>query len=169
MKRLALILAILLASVGSVFAGDIYDEFREQLASIRDSYVTSLNMAIEDANSKGDASGWFWMRDQGLAATWKDLDFEPPESPLTVKEIPYGFRISGSISGFGIDIEVFVWTRDSDVQYTVTYRSSANASMKEVVREVFVNEQSDYPMKCAKGAVACYNGKSTFGKLKKKR
>ena len=79
------------------------------------------------------------------------------------------FRISGSISGFGIDIEVFVWTRDSDVQYTVTYRSSANASMKEVVREVFVNEQSDYPMKCAKGAVACYNGKSTFGKLKKKR
>lgn len=168
MRRSVLTVAILLASIVPALAGDAYDDFKEQLASVRDSYVTSLNMAIEDANSNGDASGWFWMRDQGLAATWKDLDFEPPESIFKIKEIPYGFSISGGRNGYWIDADVFVWTRDSDVQYTVTYRSSANASMKEVVREVFVNEQSDYPVKCAKGAVACYNGKSTFGKLKKK-
>lgn len=165
MRRFNFVLALLLLPLGA-FA-DAYDEFKEQLASIRDSYVTCLNMAIEDANSNGDASGWFWMRDQGLAATWKDLDFEPPESIFKIKEIPYGFSISGGRNGYWIDADVFVWTRDSDIQYTVTYRKDTSADAKLVAKEVFVNEQSDYPTKCSKGAVSCYNGKSTFGKLKK--
>lgn len=100
MKRFAFVLAILLLPLGA-FAGDVYDEFREQLASIRDSYVTCLNMAIEDAVSKGDASGWFWMRDQGLAATWKDLDFEAPESPFLLRKFPTDsvFRATFAVSG----------------------------------------------------------------------
>ena len=166
MKRFAIAVALFLFSAGSVFAGDAYDYFKEQLASVRDSYVTCVNMAMEDATS-GDPAGWFWMRSEGLAATWKDLDFEPPESIFKIKEIPYGFHLSGGRGSYWIDADIVVWTRDSDIQYTITYRKDTSADAKIVAKEVFVNEQSDYPTKCAKGAVSCYNGKSTFGKLKK--
>ena len=168
MKHIALISAVMAIAVNAAFAGDEPDkEFKEQLASLRDSYASALNMAMEDAND-GDPAGWFKARDEGLDADWDDLEFEPPTlSFFSVEEIPYGYRISGSTSDLQLNADVFVWTRNTDIQYTVTYRSGTNAAAKEIAKEVFQSEQSDYPSKCAKGAVTCYNGKSTFGDKKK--
>ena len=167
MKHLVLISAVMALAINA-FAGDDADkDFKEQLASLRDSYASALNMAMEDAND-GDPAGWFKARDEGLDADWDDLEFEPPTlSFFSVEEIPYGYRISGSTSDLQLNADVFVWTRNTDIQYTVTYRSGTNSAAKEIAKEVFQSEQSDYPSKCAKGAVTCYNGKSTFGDLKK--
>ena len=169
MKHFALIPIAFALAFGTVFAaeGDTYTQFKEELASLRDSYASALNMAMEDAMD-GDPAGWFKARDEGLDADWDDLEFEPPTLSLfSVEEIPYGFKISGSNHDYQLNAKVFVWTRNSDIQYTITYLAGTNSAAKEIAQEVFQNEQSDYPSKCAKGAVSCYNGKSTFGDLKK--
>lgn len=167
MKHLVLISAVMALAINAFSANDNEKEFKEQLASLRDSYASALNMAMEDA-MEGDPAGWFKARNEGLDADWDDLEFEPPTLSLfSVEEIPYGYKISGSNHDYQLNAEIFVWTRNSDIQYTITYLSGTNDAAKEIAKEVFQNEQSDYPSKCAKGAVTCYNGKSTFGELKK--
>ena len=168
MKHLVLISAVMALAINAFSANDNEKEFKEQLASLRDSYASALNMAMEDA-MEGDPAGWFKARNEGLDADWDDLEFEPPTLSLfSVEEIPYGYKISGSNHDFQLNAEIFVWTRNTDIQYTITYLDGTNEAAKEIAKEVFQNEQSDYPSKCAKGAVTCYNGKSTFGELKKK-
>ena len=168
MKHLALIPIAFALAFGSAFAADDnYTQFKEQLASLRDSYASALNMAMEDAMD-GDPAGWFKARNEGLDADWDDLEFEPPTLSLfSIEEIPYGYKISGSNHDYQLNAEIFVWTRNTDIQYTITYLPGTSESAKEIATEVCQTEQSDYPSKCAKGAVTCYNGKSTFGELKK--
>lgn len=166
------ILTVLGLSAGS-FAYDedmdTYRKFREELATIRDSYATNLNMAMEDA-MEGDPAGWFNARAEGLDADWHDLEFEPPTVTIfAVDEIPYGFRISGREGEYKLDVKVTVTTRDADIWYVTQFLGGTNAAAKEIVNEVFKNAVSDYVVNCPKDAVTCYKGKFTYGELKKSK
>ena len=171
MRHLAFFLALslyTLAVPGFAYDGDmdIYHEFKEELSLVRDGYLACINMAMETATEE-DAEGWFKLRDKGGAATWKDLEYDAPSKESTphisVEEIPYGFRISGADGAYKVDAKVRVGTRDSDIFYDVQFAKGSNAPGKEIFGEVFRNDGSD-SQRCAKDAVSCYNGKSTFGK-----
>ena len=60
---------------------DTYREVREELASLRDSYIADINMAMEEANAD-NPEGWFKARQDGFGRAWKDTDFEAPMSEV---------------------------------------------------------------------------------------
>lgn len=171
MRQLAFFLALslyTLAVPALAYDGDmdIYHEFKEELSLVRDGYLACINMAMETATEE-DAEGWFKLRDKGGAATWKDLEYELPKKEslpdIVVEELPYGFRIKGAHGSYKVDATVLVGTRDSDIFYDVQFAKGSNGPGKEIFGEVFRNDGSD-SKRCAKGAVSCYDGKSTFGK-----
>ena len=146
---------------------DTYREVREELASLRDSYIADINMAMEEANAD-NPEGWFNTRDKGFGYSWSDTDFEAPMSKVfTIEEIPYGFKVHGNKGEYKFNFKVMVATRDADIHYVVSILSGTNAAAKEIVNEVFKNEASDYHSPCPKDAVTCYKGRATYGKLRK--
>ena len=143
---------------------DTYREVREELASLRDSYIADINMAMEEANAD-NPEGWFKARQDGFGRAWKDTDFEAPMSEVfTIEEIPYGFKVRGKKGEYKFNFEVVVATRDSDIFYVVLVRSGTNPAAKEIVNEVFKNEASDYHSPCPKDAITCYKGRAVYGK-----
>ena len=108
-------LAVCLASFVPAFAVDDGSEppdnftiLKEELALIRDSYLVSLNEAIEASLGENteDLTPWFHLRDEGKAATWADLGYEVPKSlqHLKVTEIPYGLHIQGKVGQYSGDV-----------------------------------------------------------------
>ena len=143
---------------------DTYREVREELASLRDSYIADINMAMEEANAD-NPEGWFKARQNGFGRSWKDTDFEAPMSQVfAIEEIPYGFKVHGNKGEYKFNFKVVVTTRDADIYYVVSFLSGTNAAAKEIVNEVFKNEASDYHSPCPKDAITCYKGRSTNGK-----
>lgn len=147
---------------------DIYHEFKEDLSLVNDSYLLSLNMAIENTNDE-TLNRWFDLRAQGGAKTWKQLEFNVPDLKyLTLTEIPYGFKLKGSHGAYKVDAEVKVLTRDSDIFYDVKFLKATNAPGKEIMGEVFRNDRVIYfdeDSPCSKKAVTCINeyAKGTLG------
>lgn len=163
----------------SVFAYDgdmdIYHEFKEELALVRDGYVAALNMVMEDA-TENDPEGFLKLRDGGGASDWASLDYSAPtatDAPhLKVVEIPYGFRITGRDGAYSLDVDVRVVTRDSDIFYDVSHRKLSNGPGKEIFGEVFHNDRVvfyDESSPCKRESVTCIEeyAKGTLGKQKK--
>ena len=164
-------------TVSAVFAydGDMdtYHEFKEDLALVRDGYLSGINLAMEDAQAH-DPEGWFKARDNGEFAEWEDFDYVAPElEHFNVTEIPYGFRIKGKHGPYVMDAKIRVVTRDSDIFYDIEYQKGTNAAAKEVIVEVFRNDRVvfyDEKTPCKRKAVTCINEykQGTMGKVKKK-
>lgn len=155
---------------------DTYHQFKEELALVRDSYVSSLNMAMSDAN-EAEPEGWFKARDNGEAEDWDDIEYEPPlpgNIPhLVLEEIPYGFHLTGKHGPYKFDAKIRVVTRDNDIFYDITYNKGSNAAAKEVVNEVFHNDRVvfyDNNTPCKRASVTCIHeyAKGTLGKSRNK-
>ena len=171
----AILFAFLLGSV-PLFAydGDMdtYHEFKEDLSLARDSYLSSLNMAMEDASEKteGSLAGWFDVRRQGGAKTWSDLDYDAPSLKfLKIEEKPYGFKLEGSHGAYKISAEIRFVTRDNDIFYDVKYLKASNAAGKEIFGEIFHNDRVvfyDNATPCKRESVTCINeyAQGTSGK-----
>ncbi|MBQ1823936.1 MAG: hypothetical protein II121_02180 [Fibrobacter sp.] len=168
------LLAALCAVPALAYDGDmdIYHEFKEELSLVRDGYVSCLNMAMENA-TENDAEGWFKLRDKGGAATWADLEYDPPAKEqlphLTLKETPYGFQISGADGAYKVDAKVRVVTRDTDIFYDVQFAKGSNAPGKEIFGEVFRNDRVvfyDESTPCKRKSVTCIHeyAQGTLGK-----
>lgn len=134
--RTLVFMLLLMAATAFAYDGDmdIYHEFKEELALVRDGYVACLNMAMEDAGGKPvDAS------------TWKRIEYEAPAKEqlphITVEEIPNGFRISGAHGAYKVDAKVRVLTRETDVYYEVQFAKGSNGPGKEIFGEVFRNDK----------------------------
>lgn len=155
---------------------DNYTVVKEELALIRDTYLVSLNGAIETAIGEDatDLTAWFNLRDEGKAATWADLGFEPPAvKNLKVKEIPYGMYITGKVGPYTVDMKVTVVTRDMDIFYDRVFMKGNSAQVKELVMELFRNDRVVYydnSTPCKMAAVTCINEykQGTLGLKKKK-
>ena len=65
MRLFAFLIAFAVA-VPFAYDGDMdtYHEAKEELALVRDGYLSALNVAMDDAN-EGDPEGWFKARDNG--------------------------------------------------------------------------------------------------------
>ncbi len=186
MKRttsLIFALAVCLASFVPAFAVDDGSEppdnftiLKEELALIRDSYLVSLNEAIENSLGENteDLTPWFHLRDEGKAATWADLSYEVPATLkyLKVTEIPYGLHIQGKVGQYSGDVKVTVVTRDMDIFYDRVFMKGTSADFKNLVIELFRNDRVVYydnSTPCKMAAVTCIHEykQGTLG-LKKK-
>jgi hypothetical protein len=153
---------------------DIYHEAKEDLALVRDGYITALNIAMDDAN-EGDPDGWFKARDNGECADWDDLEYVGPElEHFKLTEIPYGFQIKGRHGAYAIDVKIKVVTRDSDIFYDIQHLKGSNGPGKELVGEVFQNDRKVFykaNTPCTREAVTCVGeySRGTLGTLKKKK
>ena len=153
---------------------DTYHEAKEELALVRDGYLSALNVAMDDAN-EGDPEGWFKARDNGESADWDDLEYAGPElEHFKLAEIPYGFQFTGRHGAYVVDVKIKVVTRDSDIFYDIQYQKGTNAPGKELVEEVFKNDRKvfyDPKTPCTREAVTCIGeySKGTLGTLKKKK
>ena len=153
---------------------DVYHEVKEELALVRDGYLSALNVAMNDAN-EGDPDGWFKARDNGECADWDDLEYAGPElEHFKLTEIPYGFQFKGRHGAYVMDVKIRVVTRDSDVFYDIQYQKGTNAPAKEVIEEVFKNDRKVFykaNSPCTREAVTCVGeySKGTLGTLKKKK
>ena len=153
---------------------DTYHEFKEELALVRDGYISALNMAMDDANEQAE-DGWFNARDDGKFANWNDFEYNAPElEHFKVSEIPYGFQIKGHYGAYVMDAKIKVVTRDSDIFYDIEYLKGTNAPAKEVVSEIFRNDRVvfyDPKTPCVREAVTCIGeySRGTLGLLKKKK
>ena len=116
---------------------DVYHEFREELALVRDGYVTAWNMAIETAN-ENDPEGWAKLHAGNKAVTWAEIEFEAPETThLKVTEIPNGFAIEGTYDVYKLKATFVPYTKENDTYYNIKYGVKPNTYTKEVVEEVF--------------------------------
>lgn len=123
---LALIVSPLLAYDGDM---DVYHEFKEDLALVRDSYLVAFNVAQEESGEKTE----------GLK-TWAQIEFEAPECQyLKVTEIPQGLKLKGSHGAYKVEAEVRVEMRGEDIFYDVKFLKGSNAPGKEIFGEVFRN------------------------------
>ena len=125
---------------------DTYHEAKEELALVRDGYLSALNVAMDDAN-EGDPEGWFKARDNGECEDWDDLEYVGPElEHFKLTEIPYGFQFKGRHGAYVVDVKIKVVTRDTDIFY-------------------------DPKSPCTREAVTCIGqySKGTLGTLKKKK
>lgn len=103
---------------------DVYHEFKEDLALARDTYLSSLNMAL-DEKELSDPS-------------WEAIEFEAPELKYcTLKELPAGFIIKGSHGAYKVDAEVKFVPGKEDMRYQVKYLKGTNAPGKDIMGEVF--------------------------------
>lgn len=187
MKKLAsplILLALCLFASVPAFAvddgsepPDNYTVMKEELALIRDTYLVSLNTAIEAAIGEDatDLTAWFNLRDEGKAATWADLGFEVPADLkyLKVKEIPYGMYITGKVGPYTADVKITVVTRDLDIFYDRVFIKGNSSQVKELVMELFRNDRVVYydnSTPCKMAAVTCINEykQGTLGLKKKK-
>ncbi len=126
-KRILAIAAFLLPMTAFAFDGDMdeYHEFKEDLALVRDTYVSALNLSMEEHPGKSEL-------------TWEEMEFEAPELKYTtIKEIPGGFRISGGHGAYKLDAEVRLSPNENDFKYQVKYQKGSNAPGKEIAGEVF--------------------------------
>ncbi|MCK9181416.1 MAG: hypothetical protein M0P13_00860 [Fibrobacteraceae bacterium] len=143
----------------------------EELALVRDNYITALNIAMEDALSEAP-DRWFELRKAGKFVFWADFEIEMPEGKLfKVTEIPYGFKIVSN-SNSSDKASVKVVTRDSDIFYDIAYERKASENFKERMKNVFQNDRVvfyDPHSPCIRTAVSCLNEykQGTLGILKK--
>ena len=124
--RMIAIMALVLPMAALAFDGDMdeYHEFKEDLALARDSYITALNVAMED-NGKS-------------TLTWAEMEYEAPELQYTtMKEVPGGFRVAGKHGAYTLDVEVRVSPSENDFRYEVKYLKGTNKPGKEIAGEVF--------------------------------
>ncbi|MCQ2062616.1 MAG: hypothetical protein MJY99_04690 [Fibrobacter sp.] len=178
MKRTLIIASLAFCAASFAYDGDmdVYHELKEELALIRDGYVASINMAMEDAQNS-DPAGWFKARDSGEAEDWDDIEYTPPEKSslphVDIEEIPYGFKIMAKHDAYVVNATVRVVTRDSDIFYDVTFQKGSNAPGKEIFGEVFRNDRKvfyDNSTPCKRASVTCIDGYSrgTLGKSQNK-
>ena len=173
MKHPVVLLAFLAAPLFA-YDGDMdtYHEFKEELSLARDSYLSCLNMAMEEASEKTDGSlvGWFDLRDKGGARSWMQLDYEAPDFKyLKMEEMPYGFKLSGTHGAYKVNTEIRVVTRDTDIFYDVKHGKGSNAAGKEIFGEVFRNDRVvfyDENSPCKRKSVTCIGeySRGTLGK-----
>lgn len=177
-------MALTLASFVPAFAVDDGSEppdnftvLKEELALIRDSYLVSLNGALEETlgDDSKDLAPWFHLRDEGKAATWADLGYEAPADLkyLKVTEIPYGLHVVGAVGQYKGDVKITVVTRDMDIFYDRVFAKGTVEDFKNLVIELFRNDRVVYydnSTPCKMSAVTCINEykQGTLGLLKKK-
>lgn len=103
---------------------DVYREFREDLALARDTYISSLNMAMDEKEVKNPS--------------WNDIEFEAPDMKYcTLNELPGGFKIKGSHGAYKVDMEVKFVPGGEDMKYQVKHLKGSNKPGKEIAGEVF--------------------------------
>lgn len=116
--------------LGSVFAydGDMdeYREFREDLALVRDSYVTCVNMIADENPEK-------------VGGSWQDLEFEAPATAyVKVEELAGGFKLKGAHGAYKLEVDVRVSLNpEGDPVYEVKHKKGSNAPGKDIAGEVF--------------------------------
>ena len=140
----------------------------EELALLRDSYITPLTSAMEDAFAISPDE-WLSERAAGKFATWDDLDFElPVTADYMVTETLYGFIIKDKVSGATCRVRVV--TRDLVLYYTLDFSKKAPDEFRRLMCEVFENDRAVYydaSTPCTIDAVTCINeyAQGTRGKL----
>ncbi len=140
----------------------------EELALVRDSYITPLTSAMEDAFATSPDE-WLSERAEGKFATWDDLDFERPATPdYTETETLYGFIVKDNASGATCQVRVV--TRDLVLYYTLDFSKKAPDEFRRLMSEVFENDRAVYydaSTPCTIDAVTCINeyAQGTLGKL----
>ncbi len=131
-------------------------ELEEELALIRDAYITLLTGSMENAYEIS-ADHWLELRAAGKFSTWKELEFEAPAtSDFQVTEIPYGFQIQSKSTG-GL-CRVRVVTRDRDLFYDLDFSKNVARQFRDLVQEIFTNDRAVYydpNSPCTRKAVTC--------------
>ncbi|SHL40144.1 hypothetical protein [Fibrobacter sp. UWEL] len=103
---------------------DVYREFKEDLALARDTYISSLNMAMDEKEVSNPS--------------WNDIDFEAPDMKYcTLKEIPGGFKIKGSHGAYKLEADVKFVPGREDMRYQVKHSKGSNGPGKDIAGEVF--------------------------------
>ena len=130
----------------------------EELALVRDTYLSALTSAMEKAMETAP-DNWFKMRAEGQYATWDDFEIEVPSvAHFQVTEAPYGFSIKSKVSDMPGSCSVRVVTRDMDIFYDLDFSKKASEAFQERVRDVFSNDRAVYydpNSPCTKKAVTC--------------
>lgn len=140
----------------------------EEIALLRDSYITPLRSAMETAFATS-SDEWLSERAQGKFATWDDLEFELPATPdYAVTETLYGFTVKDKASGATCRVRVV--TRDMVLYYTLDFSKKAPDGFRRLMREAFENDRAVYydaSTQCSINAVTCINEyeQGTLGKL----
>lgn len=130
----------------------------EELALVRDTYLSALTSAMEKAMNVAP-DHWFNLRAAGNYVTWDDFEIEiPTVAHFQVTEAPYGFSIKSKVSDMPGSCSVRVVTRDMDIFYDLEMSKNASESFRERIRDVFSNDRALYydpNSPCTKKAVTC--------------
>ena len=103
---------------------DVYREFREDLALARDTYVSSLNMTMDEKEVSNPS--------------WSDIDFEAPKMKYcTLTQLPGGFKLKGAHGAYKVEMEVKFIPGGEDIKYQVKHLKGSNKAGKDIVGEVF--------------------------------
>ena len=145
----------------------------EELALVRDTYLSALTSAMEKTMETAP-DHWFNMRAEGQYATWDDFEIEVPSvMNFEVVEALYGFSIKSKNTEAKGSCNVRVVTRDADIFYDIDFAKGASENFRTLVRNVFTNDRAifyeeDTP--CTRAAVSCLNEyeMGTLGKSYKK-
>lgn len=126
--RLFAFMAIVLFAQPKVHAYDgdmdVYREFKEDLALARDTYISALNMAMDEKELDNPS--------------WGDIEFETPDMKFCIlKELPGGFKIKGSHGAYKLEAEVKFVPGGEDMKYQVKHLKGSNKPGKEIAGEVF--------------------------------
>lgn len=108
---------------------DMYDyrELKEELAIVRDTYATALNVTLDEKQLSNP--------------TWDDIEFELPELKYCkVTEIPGGYKIKGTHGVYKVDMEIKVIYGGEDLRYEVKHFKGTNVAGKDISGEVFRNK-----------------------------
>lgn len=121
-------LALILLSPPKAYAYDgdmdVYREFKEDLSLARDTYISSLNMAMDEKELNNPS--------------WNDIEFEAPDLKYcTLDEVPGGFKVKGSHGAYKVDMEVKFVPGGEDMRYQIKHSKGSNKPGKEIAGEVF--------------------------------
>ncbi|PWJ63737.1 MULTISPECIES: hypothetical protein [unclassified Fibrobacter] len=121
-----LVLILLVQPKAYAYDGDmdVYREFKEDLALARDTYISSLNMAMDEKEVSNPS--------------WNDIEFEAPDMKYcTLKELPGGFKIKGAHGAYKVEVDIKFVPGREDMRYQVKHSKGSNGPGKEIVGEVF--------------------------------
>lgn len=121
-----LVLILLVQPKAYAYDGDmdVYREFKEDLALARDTYISSLNMAMDEKEVSNPS--------------WNDIEFEAPDMKYcTLKELPGGFKIKGAHGAYKVEVDIKFVPGREDMRYQVKHSKGSNGPGKEITGEVF--------------------------------
>ncbi len=123
---LALLAMTMLVSPIFAYDGDMdeYHEFKEDLALVKDGYVSAMNVAMDEKSVEN--------------ASWADIEFEAPDLKyVKLSEVRGGFKLEGSHGAYKLNVEVKVTPGEDDMKYSLKFLKGCNAPGKEIAGEVF--------------------------------